>query len=345
MPPVLNEREIHILISIIELYIETAEPIGSRTISRRSGLGLSPASIRNVMADLTDKGFLEQPHTSAGRVPTALAFDFYLARGHWPSTLPDAQRSAILTSLTETRGDLSDLLRQACRLLSTISHQVCMVMTPVQSDVRWKRIEFALIKPDLVMVVLVLQGGLIQKKMVELDTAVTPDDLTRYANYLNDLFADKTVAQVRAHILAETRSARSALSECFSQALRLAGETVDAGEGRELFVEGALHILSQPEFAGRESIRRILQMLEERTQLLEILDKVVASGGVLVTLGQEAADVGVPGISVIARPYGAEGTPIGVIGLLGPMRMNYAGLMPAISCTAAAISDILRKRF
>ncbi len=345
MPPVLNEREIHILTSIIELYIETAEPAGSRTVSRRSGLGLSPASIRNVMADLTDKGFLEQPHTSAGRVPTARAFDFYLDRGHWPSTLPEAERSLILSSLGEARGDLSDLLRQACRLLSAISHQVCMVMTPVQSDVRWKRIEFALIKPDLVMVVLVLQGGLIQKKLVELDDPVTPDDLTRYANYLNDLFADRTVAQVRAHILAETESARSALSEFFSQALRLARETVETGDGRELFVEGALNILSQPEFAGRESIRRILLMLEERTQLLDILDRVVASGGVLVSLGQDATDPAVPGLSVIARPYGAEGTPFGVIGLLGPMRMNYAGLMPAISCTAAAISDILRKRF
>lgn len=345
MPPVLNEREIHILTSIIELYIETAEPVGSRTVSRRSGLGLSPASIRNVMADLTDKGFLEQPHTSAGRVPTARAFDFYLDRGHWPTTLPEAQRTAIIASLDEARGDISDLLRQACRLLSTISHQVCMVMTPVQSDVRWKRIDFVLIKPALVMVVLVLQGGLIQKKLVELDTPVTPDDLTRYANYLNDLFADKTVAQVRTHILAETARARSALSECFSQALRLARETVEVGDGRELFVEGALNILSQPEFSGRESIRHILQMLEERTQLLDILDKVVASGGVFFSLGQLDAEQGVPGLSLIARPYGAEGTPVGVIGLLGPMRMNYAGLMPAISCTAAAISDILLKRF
>ncbi|EPR41463.1 heat-inducible transcription repressor HrcA [Desulfovibrio sp. X2] len=361
--PVLNERETRTLTTIIELYIETAQPVGSRTVSRASGLGLSPASIRNVMADLTEKGYLEQPHTSAGRVPSALAFELYLEQGVRPAFLSEPERRIIVSSLGEAAGDISDLLRQACRLLSGLSKQVCMVMAPMQGEVCWKRIEFALIKPTLVMVILVLQGGLIQKKLVELERPVTSDDLVRYANYLNDLFTDKTVSQVRAHLLREMERARSALSEYFTQALRLASETVAAESERELFVEGAVNVISQPEFAGPESIRRLLSMLEERTRLLDILDRVMESGGVLVSLDRldrldrpDSADrqEGIdglmggepfPGLSVIARPYGAQGQAIGVIGLLGPMRMNYAGLMPVVSCTADAISDILRKRF
>lgn len=341
----LNEREIHTLTTIIDLYIETAQPVGSRTVSRKSGLNLSPASIRNVMADLTEKGYLEQPHTSAGRVPTAEAFTFYLDRGIHPAPLSEDDRESIAQSLGGSAGDLTDMLRQACRLLSDISKQVCMVMTPLSGHVCWKRIEFAQIKPSLVMVVLVLQGGLVQKKLVELDTPVTPDDLTRYANYLNDLFVDKTVAQVRAHILSEMQRTRDALSEYFSNALRMAKETMDTGEQREIFVEGALNIVSHPEFSGPEVIRRVLGMLEERTQLLDILDKVMESGGVLVSLDREAGEGAFPGISVIARPYRAAEQSIGAIGLLGPIRMNYAGLMPVVTCTADAISDILRKRF
>ncbi|WP_029894352.1 heat-inducible transcriptional repressor HrcA [Desulfohalovibrio reitneri] len=341
----LNERELSILTTIIEHFIDSAQPVGSRTVSKRSGLGLSPASMRNVMADLTDKGYLEQPHTSAGRVPTARAFRYYLDQVIRFAPLPEEERKTIRSSLAETAGEMDDLLRHAGKLLSRLSHQVSMVLPPVHADVRWKHIDFVLFKPTMVMVTLVLQGGMVHNKLVELENPVTPDDLTRFANYLNDQFEEKTVTEVRSLVLRELREAKHRLSRSIRQALHLTNEALAKPQKRDLYLEGTVNILSQPEFAQAEDIRDLLDILDEKTQILDLLDRVLESGGVLVSLDEAQPPTPLSDLSLIASPFSVEGQRLGAVGLIGPIRMNYAELMPVVRSTADIITSILQQRF
>lgn len=341
----LTDREIDVLSSIIESYIQTAVPVGSRTVARQTNLGLSPASIRNVMADLTDQGYLEQPHASAGRVPTPKAFRFYLNRILRLSPLPENERHFILTQLGVTGPEITDTLRQAGRLLSSMSRQVSMVLAPLYAGVRLKRVEFVLIKPRLVLVVLILAGGVIQKKLIDLDEPVRTDDLVSYANYLNEKFVDLTVAEIKARIITELKGTREMLSSRFGQALMLVQQAFEAGDEPRVYVEGTTNILTQPEFATLRSIRDLIQALEDKSKLLSILDKVMDSKGVLITLGDEGALTQLPELSLIASPYTVMGQTLGVIGVIGPMRMDYASLVPVVDYTAQTLAKILRDRF
>lgn len=341
----LPDREQEVLTTIIEAYIVTAAPVGSRTVSKQSHLGLSPASIRNIMADLTDDGYLEQPHTSAGRVPTAKAFRLYLDGVMRVRPLAESQKERIATILSSAGLELSNILHQTSRLLSGLSLQVAMVVAPRHADTRWKRIDFSLLNPGLVMVILVLQGGLVRNRVIETDAKVTADDLITYANYLNDLFTDHTVAEVRARIENELREAERTLNALYQQALMLARSAFERGAvtDNEIIVDGTLNILSQPEFTDSDHVRDVMRVLEERTFLLELLDKATSDWKTVVTIGGESDLTSLSDLGIITAPYGTG--PLGAIGLIGPVRMDYATLVPVVNFTANALTRILDRHF
>jgi heat-inducible transcriptional repressor len=339
----LSERETEIISCIIESYIASAQPVGSRTVAKISGLRLSPATMRNVMADLTEKGYLEQPHTSAGRVPTAEAFRLYL------DTLPLDQpslatRTAIAKAMAEAGIDVSDILRSTGRLLSQHSSQLGLAIAPRTSTARVKRIEFMRIEANLVLAVIILAGGIIMKKLVRLQDEVTADDLTAYANYLNDLFADKTVSQVRTHILGEMHGARKELSKRWGRAFLLVQEAMTEAEAERLYFEGAVNIIDQPEFAGKESVRDLFDLLDKRTRLLELLDKAMDRKGASVLLG-ENLEGPFTDCSLVSAPYTVHGETQGAIGVIGPMRMNYAQVLPMVVYTARRLEELLTNQF
>lgn len=341
----LPDRDREVLTTIIEAYIITAAPVGSRAVSKQSPLGLSPASIRNIMADLTDAGYLEQPHTSAGRVPTAKAFRFYLDEIMRERPLPEAQKRRIATMLSSAGLELGDILRQASRLLSGLSLQVAMVVAPRHAETRWKHIGFSLLNPGLVMVVLVLQGGLVRNRVIDMPVEVTSDDLTGYANYLNHLFTDRTVAEVRSRLVAELREAERTLNALCQQALILAQSAFEQEReaASEVIVDGTLNILSQPEFTGSDHVLDVMRVLEERTILLELLDKTATTWKTVITLGGESDQPSLTELGVITAPYGAG--PLGAIGLIGPVRMDYATLIPVVNFTAGALTRLLDRHF
>ncbi|MFW5490478.1 MAG: heat-inducible transcriptional repressor HrcA [Desulfovibrio sp.] len=339
----LTEREITILSTITRIYIEQGIPVGSRTVSKESRLNLSAATIRNVMADLTDKGYLEQPHTSAGRVPTQAGFRFYLDRVVNLSPLPGSEKKVMQAHLSNAGLEVTDLLRHAGKTLSNLSQQVSMVLSPMHGKMRWRQVEFALIKPTLVMVVIILQGGIIQKKLIELERPVSSDDLVRFSNYLNEAFKDMTISQVRHKILRELGNATRQLSDYLGTALHLVKETVDAQCDRELFVDGALRVL--PGLDAPAAAGELICLLEERQTLLDMLEKIMeASDGVLVALGSEASPT-LTGVSVIASPYSFRGETLGMVGVIGPLRMDYADVMPKVDFTAQILTQVLQKRF
>lgn len=339
----LTERERDILATVIEAYISSATPVSSRAVAKRSRLDLSPASMRMVMADLTEKGLLEQPHTSAGRVPTAEAFRVYIDTMLPRPSLSRVEQERIARVLSAAGLEIRDILRQAGRILSEHSHQVSMILAPRYGSVRWKQVEFLLVKQALVLVILVFEGGIIQQKLIEVDESLTADDLVKYANYLNDLFVNRTVTEVRAHILRELKGARERLSDLCGRALLLVGEAFDNGP-QELYVDGTANILRQPDFANLRTMREMFDVLDDRSKLLDILDRVMESNTLCVTLGRETDLRAIPDMSLVSSPYTIQGRSLGVISVMGPLRMDYAKVVPMVDYMARILTDILQKR-
>ncbi len=338
-------REAEVLRIIIEDYIAKALPVGSRTVAKQSGLKLSPASMRNVMSDLTEKGYLEQPHTSAGRIPTVTAFRHYLDTAFTPLDLTEEYKRSIGQRLKESGLELSDVLSQAGKLVSSLSQQVSMVLAPRNEDVRWREIDFALVKPDLVLAVLILDGGIVQNKLLHVEETVTREELEKFRNYLNEHYRGLTLSEARARILNELHNAKRRLKLLYQRALRLARNTFEQNPSRTVYVEGTLNILEHAEFADVAKMRDILRLLEERTRLLDLLDKTIEGQGIRIMLGQEAELDDLHGCSVICSSYGDEVRPLGVVGVIGPLRMDYARVVPVVEYISQTLTGLLKERF
>ncbi len=341
----LIQREIDVLTSIVEDYIAKAQPVGSRTVSKVGAAKLSPASIRNTMTDLAEKGYLEQPHTSAGRIPTSKAFRLYLDSVMRLRPLPPAMQEMMAASLGQAGMEIDDILRRASRVLSSASGQVCMVLAPRHDLARWRQIDFVLLRPGLVMAILVLHGGLVQKRMVAVGEDIASDDLVHFGNYLNHHFKDMTVEEVRARIVAEMGAAQQALSDLTGQAMRLALDAFSTAEAPEMYVDGTFNMLSQPEFADITSMREVLKALEDRTRLLEVLDKTMSEYRTVVVLGEESQLSDLAGCGMVSTPYGGQGAAMGAVSVIGPLRMDYAEVVPLVNYTAKLITAMLEKRY
>lgn len=345
----LDSREMDVLFTIVEDYISRAMPVGSRTVAKQSGLKLSPASMRNTMADLTDKGFLQQPHTSAGRIPTVLAFRCYLDTKLKPQPLPRTKRSDISQELENAGLDLSTVLARATKIVSSHAKQISLVLAPSRADVRLREIEFSLIRPRLVLAVLILEGGMVQNKLLEVDEDLTSDELATFRNYLNEHLSGLTLGEVRDRVFAELQVAEQSLQELFRKALRLARHAVEGHEERELYVEGTINLLDYAGFADVSTLKEIMGMVEERSRLLALLDKtILAREGAKVTLGQEADLDVFKDWSVVSAPYGRpleHGGGRGVVSVIGPMHMNYAKIVPVVDYIARALTHLLKQRY
>lgn len=341
----LIQRELEVLTAIVEDYIAKAQPVGSRTVSKTGSMRLSPASIRNTMADLTDKGYLEQPHTSSGRVPTAKAFRLYLDQVMQLRPLPVSMKEMMASSLGQAGLEIDDILRHASRVLSSASRQVCMVLAPRHSLARWRQIDFVLLRPGMVMAILVLQGGLVQKRVVTVADDIGADDLVHFGNYLNHHFQDLTVSEVRGRIIAEMAAAKRELSNLTGRAMQLAMDAFSTTDAPEVFVDGTLNMLAQPEFTDLGVMREVLGALEERTRLLEVLDKTMAEYRTVVVLGAEAQVSDLAGCGLVSSPYGTQGAPLGAVSVIGPLRMDYAEVVPLVNYTAQLITTMLGRHF
>lgn len=353
----LTQRERDILGCIVEEYLAHASPVGSRTVSKRCGLGLSPASVRNVMADLTDKGYLSQPHTSAGRRPTHTAVRHYLDSATFAPLTTEA-REAIARELAGgmAKGglELADVLRNASHLLADAAQQVGVVLSPSAGDVRWKEIDFTLIKPGLVLVILVLEGGILQNRAVEIPTEVTSEDLEKYRNYLNEHYRGHSLAEARGKIMRELKRTEQRLKRLYRRALDLADAACRTMDTRELYLDGAMHILRRAEDANLTRIREVFALLDEKSRLLDLVERTMAREGVRITLGEEALVEELAEMSVISSAYGAEhhtsdaddqAAPSGgVISVIGPMGMDYARVVPVVEHISKTLTHLLINR-
>lgn len=338
----LGERETQVLHTIILQYINTGEPVGSRTVSRYSGLSLSPATIRNIMFDLEEHGFLSQPHHSAGRVPTPQGFRYYIDHILSSRDLQASTRRQIEGGFTPPANEFHDLIRQASRVLSKVSGHPAIVRAPRSALSLIRHIQFINAGGDQILTVLVSRDGVVQNRFIKSTEQFSQEQLDKFSRFLNDLLQNLSLEEARQLVLAQLEEEKVLFDRMLSQALTLSQKALQAEEDEELYVEGASQILDYPEFSDIEKIRALFRAFEEKQQLIKLLDESLASEGVKIFISQETPFPEVEW-SLVTSNFQRDREPIGAVGIIGPMRMNYVKIIPLVQFTAKMMSGILNK--
>jgi heat-inducible transcriptional repressor len=337
-----SQRAKLILSAMIAHYIATAEPVGSRTISKLKSVKLSPASIRNVMADLEEMGYLNQPHVSAGRVPTPKGMRFYVnsivTLGELDETAQAQMRRALAA---QPRHEIKGVLKATGRALSGMSRQTAVVAVAVPETDIFEHMEFVLLRPGLILVVFISREGGVQNRVVETGNDLSQDDLDNFTRYLNELLTDLTLTQVKERLAREMAREKVRFDQVISRALRLGQMALPGPRGGNVYVEGQLNLMQAPEFADVARLRQIFQAFEEKSTLLRLLEKTMAAPGVQVFIDQESEVDGLEGLTAVTASYGGQEKPAGALGVIGPMRMDYSHVIPIVDFTARLVSCIL----
>jgi heat-inducible transcriptional repressor len=340
MQDLLNDRSKQILEAIIEDYITTAEPVGSRTITRRHPFALSPATIRNVMSDLEELGYLTSPHTSAGRVPTDKAYRFYVDSLLAVRRVSRNEREEIRRRCCIDGRDIGTVLRDTSRTLSSISHYMGVVVAPRFTAAVLRQIEFVKLSGRRLLVILVSQTGAVQNKIIESGEDVSGVDLERMNNYLNGLLQGLTINQIKVRLTEEMENEKTRYDALFSRALSLSQQTIEDG-GSEIFLEGRSNIMELPDFADIGRMKEIFRAFEEKSLLVGLLDRCVEAEGINIFIGAESRLSQMSGVSLITSTYRTGRNSLGVLGVIGPTRMGYANVIPIVDYTAKLVSRIL----
>ncbi|MGE5460312.1 MAG: heat-inducible transcriptional repressor HrcA [Solirubrobacterales bacterium] len=341
----MDRREREILRALVTDYIQTGEPVASQPLLARHDLDCSPATIRSVMSDLEELGFLEKPHTSSGRIPTERGYRLFV-----DSLLqvrpPSAQERERIERHTAAPSDIAALLDGTADLLHEMSHHAGVVTTPRPRTDPVRQLEFVRLRENRVIVVFVSEAGIVTNKLVQLEFPMEPGELERAANYLNEkLHAIQTAASMpvlRELILSDMRADQSALRDLLEKALALAEQSfASEPEGERVLAHGEESFLDAPEFADVQKARALLKAFAEKDRILRVLDRVLTSQEVQIFIGAESEFAAVPDVSVVAAPYGRGDKVLGTLAVVGPTRMNYARVIPLVDLTARHISRAL----
>ena len=340
----LNTRHQGVLRAIVLDYVRTAEPVGSRTISRRYGFSLSPATIRTTMADLEDLGYVAQPHTSAGRIPTDRGYRFYVDTLMDRPQLSQVEVQRIVQHVGPTTVEMEETLREVGKVLSALSPYVAVVLAPRLHESQFRRVEFVPLARDQVLVILLADGGLVHHKAVHVDEAMTQDELDRIARYLTDLLHGHSLRQVRDLLLVQMAEEKAQYDQLLARALRFGAKALEAEPEADVYVAGAAHIADQPEFADIEKMKAVFAAFEEKSKLVKILNECLTGEDFKIFIGSEIPVREIQGLSVIAAPYRRGDRLLGVLGVLGPTRMDYGRALALVETTAKLLSRALTKQ-
>lgn len=340
----LDERSKRILKELVSLYCLTGEAVGSRTLSKKTKLGLSPATIRNVLADLEQMGYISQPHTSAGRVPTDQGYRFYVNHLMRNYDLNSSQKELIESQIQTRSGDLQNLLLLTTELMSHLSHSIALAVTPNLEKLVLENIEFVQINSCRVLTIVITRGGVVTNKIIDLDEPLTQADLTRIANYIRSEFNSQTLPTIRKRILDLMKQEQSQYDQLIKRAMILGKKILEAtAETENLVVTGAAQLVHYPEFANIQSTKGILEALEEKSKIVRILTKFIEGEGIHIVIGTENGDPELKGLSLISSPYRYRDEAVGTLGILGPTRMEYGRVVPLVEHIAKVVSNILSR--
>jgi heat-inducible transcriptional repressor len=338
----LNQRHRQVLRAVVTDYIRTAEPVGSRTVARRYGFALSPATIRTIMADLEEMGYLTHPHTSAGRVPTDLGYRVYVDRLMDQTALTLEEVERIEQGVGPRTGEVADLLREVSGVLSALSPYVAVAMARGLHTTRFERVEFVSIARDRALVVLLAESGLVHHKVVPLREVMSQEQLDRAARQLTELLGHRTLPEVRAFLLRQLAEEQAQYDRLLAEAIRLGTTALEEGEA-SLCVAGVTRMAEQPEFADIGRMKSLFSALEEKSKLVMLLNECLQGKECRIFIGSEIPLQDIRELSVIAAPYGHAQHVVGVLAVVGPTRMDYGRARVLVQTTAEALSRALSR--
>jgi len=346
----LTERAQHLLRVLVESYIREGQPVGSRNLSRDSGLNLSAATVRNVMADLEEYGFVTSPHTSAGRVPTDKGYRFFVDTLLRQRQRPDD--AAMLNELNqrleqEADRDPKALVAVASQMLSSLTHLAGVVTIPRQPHQSLSQIEFLPLSESRVLAVMVINGRDVQNRIVHLERYYSAEELRRAANFLNQQFGGKELTQIRLDIVEELTQAGESLNQLMRDAIRVAqqavGESNHQGEP-EYVIAGETNLMEFAELSNVEKLRRLFDAFTSKRDILHLLDQSLGAEGVQIFIGQESGYQILDNCSLVTAPYALDNETVGVLGVIGPTRMAYDRVIPIVDVTARLLGSALNSR-
>jgi len=342
----MDERKQSILLNVVDDYIQNAEPVGSRSIAKNYIEKLSAATIRNVMSDLEDLGFLKQPHPSAGRVPTDKGYRFFVDQLlRPPNFLEEADN---FTSQENNGKNLYEVLEKACINLSQSTNHTGLVMIPSFSNTLFKHIEFIKVGQKEALAVFFSELGVLQNKVIPIEKEITQDDLTSISRYLNEEFSGKSIKRIRQELLHALKHEKAHYNKLMQKALEFSSQIISEekeNDAETLLVEGALNLFDHPEFkVDLEKIKLLLKTLEEKTKLIKLLDLCLQHDGMTIFIGEENQAEEMEGCSLIAQNYQMGNEKMGTVAIVGPKRMDYKSAIALVNHTAKSVSKMISEQ-
>ena len=339
----LDQRAEDLFKLLVKRYIRDGRPVGSRTLSRDIGQDLSPATIRNVMADLEELGLVRAPHRSAGRVPTVQGYRLFVdTMLHVEPVNHDQVR--LVEQELDAAADPESLVESASALLSQITHLAGIVMLPRHERVTLRQIEFLPLSENRVLAILVINEREVQNRIIRTNRAYTQPELQTAAGYLNELCAGRDLLETRERLLRELRTYRESMNHIMVAAIEMAEQALQTGpEGDDFVVAGQTNLMGYGELADMEKLRHLFEAFNEKRDLLHLLDQCVQAEALHIFIGEESGYDALDECSVVAAPYQSDGRILGVLGVIGPTRMAYDRVIPIVDITARLMGAALNK--
>jgi heat-inducible transcriptional repressor len=334
----LDQRAQILLKTLVEHYISDGQPVGSRTLAQCSGLELSPASIRNMMAELEEKGFIASPHTSAGRIPTPLGYRLFVDTLLTVRPLENAEIRRLESKLQSP--DPQALIDSTAKLLSELTRFAGVVMIPRRRSVAFRHLEFVPLSDKRILLIIVAADGNVQNRIVSTERAFTPSELTQASNFFNQHFSGQTFDEVRLKLHAELKQMQSDMTRLMTAALETGDQALDVEDG--LVLAGESKLFNVAELSSNiVSLRKLFEAFENRTSLLQLLDNSQHAEGVQIFIGGESGYSPLDECSMVTAPYEVDGAVVGTLGVIGPTRMAYERVIPIVDITAKLLSNAL----
>ncbi|MGY0632939.1 heat-inducible transcriptional repressor HrcA [Luteimonas sp. A478] len=337
----LDPRSRQLLRTLIARHIRDGEPVGSQTLSRHSGLEVSPATIRNILADLEEAGFLSAPHTSAGRVPTAQGYRVFVDSLLQLKPLPEAEQARLRSGLATGAGTQT-LLDSASELVSAMTRFVGVVSVPRRERFAFRHIDFVPVDAQRVMAILVFADHEVQNRLIQTRRNWEPGELERVANYLNANFAGMSLADIRAALVRDMRTARSEMEALLAQTVELAEQALSSDD-EDMVVSGQSRLIGLQDLSDLERLRELFEAFSSKREILQLLERTAKAPGLGIFIGEETGLAPLEGVSLVTASYGAGGQVLGVLGAIGPTRMAYDRVIPVVQATAGALGAALER--
>jgi heat-inducible transcriptional repressor len=342
----LSERAQLLLKALIESYIRDGQPVGSRTLSRDSGLSLSSATIRNVMADLEELGFVVSPHTSAGRIPTDKGYRLFVDSLLKLKPLQSGEIDDIERRLRNDASKGRALVQTVSQMLSSVTQMAGLVTLPNPHYVALSQIEFIGLSENRALAIMVMDNGEVENRVVQLERAYSTEELRRAANYLNEAFAGRSLPEVRASLLKQLQETRQSMNQLMQDAIQMAQKVFETpgGERVEYVIAGETNLMGFAELSNVDRLRRLFEAFNEKHDMLRLLDNCLRAQGIQIFIGHESGYQILDDISVVTAPYMLDNQVVGVLGVIGPTRMAYERVIPIVDVTAKLLGSALNAR-